>query len=197
MDEQGGPVQEVKEILAAGAAVVSPDLYWTGEFLPNGKAAAPTTQNYAPKSNPPYPAFNLGYNRSVVGNRVHDLLTVVAMVRGWKQTQKLAVVADGKAGTPALLAKAIADESIDKLAVDLGGFDFDKVNEGDDEMLLPGALKYGGVRGFLPLCEKGQTLVAGAKKPANSDVAKLAESVTVSEDAKSPMALLEWVAKGL
>jgi hypothetical protein len=195
-DDDGKPTPELLALIDAKVAVIAPDLFWTGEFLPNGKPVLPPgAPDYAPGSNPPYPAFNLGYNRSVVGNRVHDLLSAVAMARGWNGTKSVRIVAAGKAGPWALLAKAAAPEAIDKVAADLDQFDFDQVKEANDPMLLPGALKYGGIYAFVPLCEKGETMLVNARKTGKFDLAKKSAGVTLSEEKKSPEDLAAWVAK--
>ena len=64
-----------RKLIDAKAAVICADLFLTGEY---GGASAPSNANPAPSANPPYAAFTLGYNRSVPGNRVHDLLSVLA-----------------------------------------------------------------------------------------------------------------------
>lgn len=196
LDDEGHATPEVTALLEAGCAVIAPDLFWTGEFLPGGKPApAPANPTYAAGSNPPYAAFTLGYNRSVVGNRVHDLLTVVAMARGWKGTKSVRVLAPGKGGPWGLLATAASGGAIDKLAADLGGFDFDRVTDTTDEMLLPGALKYGGIYGVVPLVEKGEVLLSGARKAGSYELATKVKGVTVEEATKSTGELVEWLVK--
>lgn len=191
LDADGNPSPELHAIVASKAAVVLPDLYWTGEQLPGGKpAAVPANPPYAAGSNPPYAAFTLGYNRSLLGNRVHDLLSVVAMVRGWEGTQSVRVIGMDKAGPIVLLAKAASGNAIDKLAADLGGFDFDQVTKADDELLLPGALKYGGVVAFLRICEEGQTTVAGLRKGSG---VKASDTLHASEATQSFRELGEWL----
>lgn len=195
-DADGNPRPELKTLIEAKAAVIAADLFWTGEFLPDGKSGpAPGAPDYAPKSNPSYAGFNLGYNRSVVGNRVHDLLSVVAMARGWDGVKSVRIVAPGKAGPWALLAKAAAGDAVDRVAADLEGFDFDKVTEAGDPMLLPGALKYGGIYAFVPLCDKGETFLVNARKTGKYDLAKKTAGVTLSEEKKSPAEMVEWLVK--
>ena len=48
-----------------------------------------------------------------------------------------------------------------RTAIDLGGFDFDQVRGTTDEALLPGAVKYGGVRGLASLAT-GRATIFGA-----------------------------------
>lgn len=190
------PTPELAAMLQAKVAVIAPDLFWTGEFLPDGKAVpAPGAPDYAPKSNPSYAAFNLGYNRSVVGNRVHDLLGVTAMARGWIGTKSVRVLATGKAGPWGLLAKAAGGKAIDMLAADLDQFDFDKVTEAGDPMLLPGALKYGGIYSFVPLCNTGSSQLVNCRKTGKFELAKMTEGVTLAEEKKPTAALVEWIVK--
>jgi dienelactone hydrolase len=212
-DADGNPTPALAALMAAKVAVIVPDLYWTGEFLTaaggnaaEGNAAkgkqgegkpnaAPANPTYAPKSNPPYAAFNLGYNRSVVGNRVHDLLAVVAMARGWAEAKSVHVLATGKAGPVGLLAKAAAGDAVERLAADLGGFDFDKVDGEADEMLLPGALKYGGIYGFVPLFGPGDALLTSARKAGRFDPAAKVTGVTLEEAGRSDADLAAWLVK--
>jgi dienelactone hydrolase len=196
LDEAGNPSGELHTMLDAGTAVVAADLFWTGEFLRDGKPApAPGAPDYASRVNPPYPAFNLGYNRSVVGNRVHDLLAMVSLARGWAGTKSVRVLATGKAGPWAVLAKGVANDAIDKVAADLGGFDFDQVTVAGDEMLLPGALKYGGIYSFAALADKGQMLIANARKTGQFEVAKKVASIELDEKPRTAGQLAEWIVK--
>jgi hypothetical protein len=73
--------------------------------------------------------------------------------------------------------------------VDLGGFDFDQVEEDSSPMLLPGGLKYGGVLGFVPLCAHGKTLICGAPKSAWSRVAEQTDGVTLKRESLPPAEL--------
>jgi len=93
----------------------------------------------------PFAGFFYGYNRGVLANRVHDLLTVIAWAGDGARRVQLA--AFDRAGVWALLARALSDGAVDRAAIDVHGFDFDRVEDVWDEMMLPGALKYGGVGG--------------------------------------------------
>ena len=68
----------------------------------------PVESDLRPSSNPPYAAFTLGYNRSLVANRVHDLLSVISLARGWEGAKSVRLVGFGEAGPWALLARAAA-----------------------------------------------------------------------------------------
>ena len=66
-------------------------------------------------------------------------------------------------------ARALAGAEIERAVIDLGGFDFDQITRVDDDRLLPGALKYGGVTSLVSLCTEGRTTLFGLPaKPATS-----------------------------
>ena len=46
-----------------------------------------------------------------------------------------------------------------RTAADLNGFRFENVKANDDSMMLPGALKYGGLPAFAALCAPGDLLM--------------------------------------
>jgi len=58
-----------------------------------------------------------------------------------------------KAGPWALLARALAGKAVDRTFADLDWFRFGDVTTTADPMMLPGALKYGGLPAFAALCD--------------------------------------------
>ena len=62
-----------------------------------------------------------------------------------------------------------------------------------DERLLPGALKYGGVHGFLSLMTSGQTEIYAAPPRPASVKTPATPSVTVREGEAEPEAMVRWV----
>ena len=178
-DDAGKPTADVRRVLDAKSAVISADLFLTGEFAPGGKPAAiPSASGYSKQQ---YAGFYYGYNRSLMANRVHDLLSEIALVRGWAGTRKIHLIASGDVAPAALLARALAGDAIATAAIDLGGFDFDQVKTSDDPMMLPGAVKYGGICGFVPLCDSGQTTLFGVRKLPTFDRASATKQVTIRE----------------
>jgi hypothetical protein len=183
-DEAGRPVADVRRLLDAKLAVISADLFLTGEFAPDGKAAALPRPNGYEKQK--YAGFYYGYNRGVMANRVHDLLSEIALVRGWAGTRKVDLIASGNVGPAALLARALAGEAIASAAIDLNGFDFNQVKADDGPMMLPGGLKYGGICGFVPLCDSGETMLYGVRKAATFDRATSTPQVALSTSPINP-----------
>ena len=139
--KDGKFVPAARKLIDNGYAVVSADLYGTGDL----KLAKPFTVNST------YAAFTYGYNRSLLAQRVHDILTLVAFGNSMLKPSTMHMVGWGKAGPWAAIARAMCGHSIAKTAVELEKFDFAKIEKTDDEMMLPGALKYGGMEAILSL----------------------------------------------
>src|SRR6185295_14704493 len=78
----GKPLAPVQRILDAKFAVISGDLFMTGEYVPGGDGAEGTR----PVNND-FPGYTFGYNRTVLAERVHDILTLVAYAREVKQSK--------------------------------------------------------------------------------------------------------------
>ncbi|MEA2710514.1 MAG: hypothetical protein QOF78_3115, partial [Phycisphaerales bacterium] len=107
-------------------------------YGPNEKPAttAPTTATTRRRGdvNPPYPGgFVLGYNRSPLAEQACALLDMVAQIRrSIPDVKSIDLVSTGDGAPAALLARALAGDDIDRAIIDLGQFDFDKVENDDD-----------------------------------------------------------------
>jgi hypothetical protein len=140
-----------------------------------------------------FATFNHGYNRTVLAQRVHDVLTTIAFAKGTLKPKAIHLVAFDGAGPWALLARALAGDTIGRASIDLDGFDFAQVTTFSDERLLPGALKYGGVHGFLPLITSGQTeLYAAPPRPASLKTPPT-PAIAVRQGEAKPEAMVRWV----
>ena len=181
------PSPEVKRLLAGGAAVLVPDVFLTGESGAIGS-------RIRVKNDDTYFGYNTGYNRSVFAERASDVLTAIAFGRQLGG-RNVALVGRGRAGAWALAARALAGDVVTRTAVDLGGFDFDQVRETTDEALLPGAVKYGGVRGLASLATTGRTTIAGAPAAPVAPWLPLPASVTLSATPASAEALVDAALK--
>lgn len=155
----GKPTATLQKLLDAGHVVTAPDLLGVGEAsIPGGF-----------KVNATYAGFTYGYNRTLLAQRVHDVLSAIALLKSTQGSP--AVVGVGELGPVAILAKALAGDAVSKLVADRNGLDFAKITKTDDPMMLPGALKYGGLDAFVKVCgEKGVTVVnADGKQPAKAE----------------------------
>jgi len=152
----------------------------------------PTTKSTKKDPNPPYAGFTLCYNRSLLAQRVCDLVDAIVTARKESPGKSVHLLATDHQGTAALLALCLAD-GVDRAAIDLNEFDFDKVTRPDDPMLLPGALKYGGVYGFVPLVRAPNLFLCRAlgqkvSRKTISKVTRLTEGRGVGE-------LKQWLAE--
>jgi hypothetical protein len=183
------PVAAVRAAMASGAAILAPDVFLTGEFNLNGQK----TVLKPVKDEEKFATFNHGYNRTVLAQRVHDLLTTIAFAKGTLKPKAIHLVGFDGAGTWALLARALAGDTISRASIDLDGFDFTQVKSTSDERLLPGALKYGGVYGFMPLITSGHTeIYAAPPKPATVKT-PATPAIEVRKGDAAPEAMVRWV----
>jgi hypothetical protein len=183
----------VRRLLADWRAVIAIDPYMAGDFRPPAKSPA-TQPAPAAKANPnpAYAGYTLGYERSVLANRVHDLLSAIVFARS-SYAGSPHLIAFGDGGPSALLARALAGDSVSRAAIDLHQFDFDQIKVDADPMLLPGGLKYGGIYGVVPLCTAGPTLLCNTSDTGRIDLARHVPQVTIRPDGADAAAMAEWL----
>jgi hypothetical protein len=150
--KDGKLVPAAKQIVEKKAAILAVDVLQTGE-LKQGKPVVldPKRTNYA--------GYTYGYNRPLLANRVHDILTAVAYARGHEKTKTIHLIGFEEAGPWVLLARSLCGDAVSRTAADMDQFRFEKVRKIDDEMMLPGALKYGGLPALAALAAPGELFV--------------------------------------
>ena len=198
MNAEGQVRKEVAKLLEQGYSVIGADLFQQGEYLDT--PTEPLTQSRKVANNRDFAGYTWGYNRTIVGQRVHDLLTLLKFVdQDEHGTEKVHVAGIEGAGHIAVLAKALSLTKIEKLAIDDGDFRFANVKSWRDPNFLPGAIKYGDLPAMLAMCQSGSTWVG------TSDVAKAnaAQAVFAKVDGKPTFIAtdsgvtdaVEWLAK--
>src|SRR5262249_2339691 len=130
-------------------AILAVDVFLTGEF--QGAQRPPVDQKYA--------GFTFGYNRPLLANRVHDILTAVAFAQGNERTKKVYLVGFDEAGPWVLLAGGLGGDAVVRTAADFNQFRFENVHTVSDEMMLPGALKYGSLPALAALSAPGELFI--------------------------------------
>jgi dienelactone hydrolase len=147
--EDGKLSAAARRLLDCQAAILALDVFGTGEFphLEQGVVG----RNYA--------GFTFGYNRPLLANRVHDILTAVAVARAFDETRMVHLAGFGQAGPWALLARGLCGGAVTRTVVDANQFRFENVKTANDPMMLPGAIKYGGLPAFAGLCAPGELYV--------------------------------------
>jgi dienelactone hydrolase len=137
--KDGKLVPAAQAILDKGAGILAVDVFRIGEAAKD----RPTTNMKV--ANLAYAGYFYGYNRALVAERVHDILTAVALVKLYEKTKSIQLVGFEKAGPWVVLARGLCGDVVSRTAADVNGFRFEHVKDFDDEMMLPGALKYGGL----------------------------------------------------
>ena len=160
--EDGRPIPAIQKLLDGGAAVLGADLLYQGEFQADGK---PLTVTPKVGNNREFAAYTFGYNHSVFASRVHDILTLLAFVKGHEEDKagSVALVGTGGAGPLVATARVLVQDLVDKAVVATGGFRFVNVGNYRDPGFLPGAVKYGDLPGMLSLAAPLPLFLAGEK----------------------------------
>jgi len=161
-----------RQVLDKKAAILAPDVFFTGEL----RGSQP------PAVDPHYAGFTFGYNRPLLANRVHDILTAVAFARGRQDVKTVCLAGFGKAGPWVCLARALCGDAVARTAADLDQFHFDKVRAVDDEMMLPGAVKYGGLPALTALAAPAQLYLHNHRGTASGQWLKAAYQAAGAAD---------------
>jgi dienelactone hydrolase len=185
----GKPTPAVQSILGRKAAVLAVDVFGTGE-LAAGK----------PVVNGQYGGYSFGYNRPFIAERVHDILTAIAFAKSHPKTQRVHLVGWESAGPLVVMAKALAGDAVDRCAADLDGFRFDSIRANDDPMMLPGALKYGGMAAFAALAAPGDLLLhnhrgtgTGLLPPLAYKAANAEAHLRRESERLPPQVVIDWL----
>ena len=158
-EKAGDPRPEIGRLLADGSAVLSADLLYLGEFLAHDQALTETRVVSNPRQ---FAGYTFGYNHTLFAQRVHDILTLIALARdeAW-QVREVHLVGLNGAGPWVAAAAAQAGEAINRVAVDTQGFRFTDLTSYRDVNFLPGAVKYGDLPALLALCAGHDMWLAG------------------------------------
>jgi dienelactone hydrolase len=110
------------------------------ECLRTGKSAAvkrtPVNKTFA--------GYTFGYNRPLLAERVHDILTAVQFTKE-AGAKEIYLVGEGSAGPWVVLARGLCGDAVARTAADMNQFRFEKILSIEDDMMLPGGIKYGGL----------------------------------------------------
>lgn len=153
-DGSGRPAGLLAGLLSDGQIVLVPDVLGTGEHIP-----PPDLQGVSNPSD----GYYLGYNRSPLANRVHDILTAVAFLKGTPGVRQVQLVGLEAAGPACLLARGLSGVAIARAACDGDQFDFEQVHELTHPNYLPGALRFGGLWPFAALAAPAELFVYNAR----------------------------------
>lgn len=142
----------VGRVAEQGVALLAPDLLLTGEYLASRGDEAPALP-VDEKRHATDPSFTYCYNRTLIAERVHDILTAVAYARSLEGTKVVNLAGTGLAGPWVVMARALigdvkrTGDAVQRTAVQVS-WDFPQVHRFDDPNFLPGSLRYGGLAFF-------------------------------------------------
>jgi dienelactone hydrolase len=178
-----------RQVIGRKAAILAIDAFGTGELTPDK----------LPAVNAKYSGYTFGYNRPILAQRVHDILTAVAFAKGHEKTKTVHLVGWDKAGVWALLARGLCGDAVARTAGDCDGFRFDEVRSPADERMLPGALKYGDLPGLAALAAPGELYIYHlSRRPdywlkAVYEAAGAGEKLTGHADKQPAEKVLSWL----
>jgi dienelactone hydrolase len=169
--EDGKLTPAARQVLDAKAAILAVDVFGTGEF---GETKPAVDKTFA--------GFTFGYNRPLLAQRVHDVVTAVAFAKGHEKTQKVHLVGWDRAGVWVLLARPLCGDAVARTAADFDRFRFEQVRETGDEMMLPGGLKYGGVAALAAVAAPAELYVHGHRSTGSGEWLKAAYAAAGAAD---------------
>lgn len=145
-----GPTPAARALLDAGKAVACPSLYLQGA-TEQPKAG----DNLRAKANDfrEFSGYTFGYNPSLFARRVHDAMTLVAMMRGRAEYPLKGLQLRGTDGAGAIALAAGALLGVTGVEADTEGFRFADLKNPWHIHFVPGAVKYGDVEALRRLCE--------------------------------------------
>ena len=131
---------------------------------------------------------------------MHDILTAVAYARGLQGAKKVYLVGFDKAGPWVLLARGLCGDKVARTVADVNRFRYGKVRRINDPMMLPGALKYGGLAPLAALAAPGELMThnqggTGSGKWLKTvyAAAGATERWKKLSDKATPDAIVEWL----
>lgn len=193
--ESGRLDVEGRILLSNKAALLLIDCILTGE-LPGAEPARalPVDEERHQRD----PAYTWCYNKTLIAQRVNDILTAVGYAKGIEGARYVNLRGLDQAGPWTILARAILGErEIGRVAADWS-WTFADIESMDDPNMLPGGLRYGDLDYFAAACSPGELVLVG--KTGVPDVAHKAyisretPNNILSLPANEPKLLMDWLA---
>jgi hypothetical protein len=182
--------EPAQKAIEGGAAILAIDYIGAGEWQPKTKLAVDKK----------FAGYTYGYNLPLLSERLEDILNAVAIARDIGP--KAYLVGFGSAGPAVLLANSLCGDAVSRCAADANQFDFAKVTKTDDPMMLPGALKYGGLDCLASLAAPSPLYIHNAPEGSMGAWLRAAysagghpQNLQLSTAAQEPTAMIAWLLK--
>jgi len=145
-----GPTPAAQKQLDAGVAIACPSLYLQGAAE---QPKAGDNLKAKPNDFREFSGYTYGYNPTLLARRVHDVMTMAAMMHSHpnKPAKKVKITGLEGAGPVALAAGFMLRGSVAGVTADLEGFSFAEITSPWDVNFVPGAVKYGDVKALQKL----------------------------------------------
>ena len=165
LNEQGHPIEEINQRLAAGKSVMILDLYGQGDHSPDGHPLEKAALSFYGDGKQPWQkslVYTYGYNLTVFSRRVQNIMTALAFCAKMPPSEQQLTLYGLKGGAPyAAAARALIGNTVDKMVVDTEGFRFANIETLDNINMLPGIVKYGDLPAILALSDPATTEIHG------------------------------------
>ena len=139
------------------------------------------------------------FNRSDDANRVQDILTALAFLRGREGADGVNLVGIGRAGLWVLLAAAL-DGTVKSVVADLDDFDATDDSAYVDGLFVPGLRRAGDFRAVAPLVTGSRTMLHNAHESfplpwfeSAFDAAARPEDLSIADGAAGAGPIVEWI----
>jgi dienelactone hydrolase len=138
------PIPEVKKLLEEGVAIVCPQLYLESTIH---QPKAGDNLKAKPDDFREFSGYTFGYNPPLLIRRVHDVFTLIAMMKTQEKwpTKVIEIRATDGAQAIALVAGAMLGDAVTAVDADPGDFTFASLKDSWNVNFVPGAVKYGDI----------------------------------------------------
>ncbi len=146
-DGNGELMGDAGKYLEEGYTVLGVDLLFQGEFLPDGESHDQQRKVNNPRE---AAAYTQGYNDALCARRIHDVMTVIKFLRTYdKGPSEVEIIAEKPVAHIAMAASALAGmDNVASLRANPGDFRFASIDSIRDPDFLPGAIRFGDIRGL-------------------------------------------------
>jgi dienelactone hydrolase len=197
LEQDGKLAFAAQELLKKKATILAVQPLLTGRN--SAEAEMPITKH---QKSTGYAGYTTCYNRPLLSNRVHDILTAVAYARGPMKAKRVHLLGLERAGPWVVLARALCGDKVERTAADLDQFRFERILSNADEMMLPGALKYGGLPALSALCAPGELFLHNTTGTGTDRWLRSAYSAADASgrlrreaDRQAPEAVIGWLVR--
>lgn len=165
-----GPSRRLTELLEGSLGVLVTHIYGTGDA-----AIHPSPPTKRSRSDSSYAGYRLCYNDPFLSHQVRDILITNEVSSQSLVPQRLQYVGVRHGGPLLAVAAAYFPKPAARVVIDLNGFEFDQIANNENDMLLPGALKYGGIATFLANCKADELVLLNWEHLSAQTIASLKE----------------------